>query len=108
MAKIKIVESLKDEILKKFKGEAEDVFELMRSVGDFPKKGKLVGRVGNVAIKELKFRSFRFYFIVDAYRVKFLGIDELHDLLIKFLRMSDKHGQQKVIDEIREFLRKNV
>jgi len=106
MAKVIIPEYLEREIDRKFKGEAVDIFELMFSLRDFPKKGKLVGRVGNVAIKELKYKSFRFYFIVDAYRVKFFGVDELHDLLIKFLRMSDKKSQEKVIEEVRDFLRR--
>ncbi len=65
-----------------------------------------MGKVGNVAIKELKFKSFRFYFVTDAFKVKFLGIEELENLLIKFVRMSDKKKQQKVIEEIRDFLMK--
>ena len=35
-----------------------------------------------------------------------LGIEESKDLLIRFVRMSDKNSQQKVIDEIMEFLRR--
>lgn len=35
-----------------------------------------------------------------------LSIDELNDLLIKFVRMSDKKEQQKVINGIKEILRK--
>ena len=35
-----------------------------------------------------------------------LQIEELKDLMIKFVRMSDKKTQQKVIDEIKEILRK--
>ena len=106
MARVEIVESLKNEILKKFKGDSKNVFELMRSVGESPKKGKFLGKVGNIAIKELKYKSFRFYFIVDAYKVKFLEMNELETLLIKFVRMSDKNSQQKVIGEIRDFLGK--
>ncbi len=71
------------------------------------KKGKGIGRVGNIAIKELKYKSFRFYFIVDAFRVRFYGTHELRDLLIKFIRMSDKNNQQKVINEVRDFLKRN-
>lgn len=106
MVVVEIFEDLKNVVLKKFKREAEVVFELMRSVEEFPKKGKFIGKVGKIAIKELKYKSFRFYFIVDAYKVKFLGVDELKDLLIRFVRMSDKNSQQKVIEEIKDFLRK--
>ena len=106
MAKVIIPEYLEKEIDKKFKGEAVKIFEMMFSLRDNPKKGKPVGQIGNVAIRELKYKSFRFYFIVDAFRVRFYGVEELHDLLIKFIRMSDKNSQQKVIDEVKEFLRK--
>ena len=32
--------------------------------------------------------------------------EELSDLMIKFVRMSDKKNQQKVIEEIKDVLRK--
>ena len=55
-------------------------------------------------LKELKYKSFRFYFIVDGKKLKVFSKEELTDLLIKFVRMSDKKSQQKVIDEIRKIL----
>ncbi len=106
MARVEIAKNLKGEIFKKFRGDSVKIFELMMSLRNSPKKGKFLGNVGNVAIKELKFKSFRFYFITDAFKVRFLGVDELEDLLIKFVRMSDKKRQQKVIGEIRDFLGK--
>ena len=106
MVKVIINERLKNEILKKFKGDSEEVFRLLNSVKDFPHKGKLLCVVNNLAIKELKYKSFRFYFLVDSFKVKFLSIENLHDLLIKFVRMSDKNSQQKVINDIKDFLRK--
>jgi len=60
MARVEILESLKYDVLKKFKGDAKRIFELMMSVEDYPKKGKFLGKVGNVTIKELKYKSFRF------------------------------------------------
>lgn len=39
MAKVEIVESLKEEVYKKFKGESIIVFELMKSLEDNPHKG---------------------------------------------------------------------
>tara|TARA_Y100000310_G_C20552278_1_gene748689 strand:- start:72 stop:392 length:321 start_codon:yes stop_codon:yes gene_type:complete len=97
---------LEKEIYKRFKGESVKIFELMFSLKEFPKKGKFVGKIGKIAIKELRYKSFRFYFLVDAFKVKFLKLDDLENLLIKFIRMSDKKNQQKVIDEIKDFLRK--
>jgi hypothetical protein len=106
MAKVIITEKLEKEINKKFKDESIDVFSLIYSLKENPKKGKPIAKVGNLAIKELKYKSFRFYFLADNYKIKFLGQGELSDLLIKFVRMSDKKSQQKVINEIKEILRK--
>ncbi len=76
----------------------------MNSLKEFPKKGKYLSQVGGIAIKELKYKSFRFYFITDNFKVKFLEINELNDLLIKFVRMSDKKTQQNVIEDIKKVL----
>lgn len=97
---------LEEEIHKKFKKESIEIFNLMNSLKDSPYKGKIVGQVRGILIKEIKYKSFRFYFITDGFKIKLLGINELNDLLIKFVRMSDKKTQQKVIDEIKEILRK--
>lgn len=106
MVKVIIPYDLECEIDRKFGGDSRKIFRLLRSVKDSPRKGKLLGVVDGVAIKELKYKSFRFYFLVDAHGIKFLGIDELKDLVIKFVRMSDKNSQQKVIKDIKDFLRK--
>ena len=51
------------------------------------------------------YKKFRFYFITDGYKVKFLKAEELKDLLMKFVRMSEKKDQQKTIEEIKHILR---
>lgn len=106
MAKIEIIDSLAKEIQKKFKGESHKIVKLLRSVEENPKKGKLVGNVSGFLIKELKYKSFRFYFIVEGEKINFYSKEELVDLLIRFVRMSNKNTQQKIIDEIREVLLK--
>lgn len=104
MAQVEIVRSLLDEIKRKFKGEAHEVLDLLETLEDNPQKGKALGRVGGIVIKELKYESFRFYFIADGNKIKAFSQEELVDLLIKFVRMSDKKDQQKVIDEIKHIL----
>ena len=64
MAKIEIIQSLFKEIKKKFKGEAHKVLDLLESLEDNPHKGKFLGNVGGFIIKEIKYKSFRLYFIV--------------------------------------------
>ena len=105
MAKVIITVTLEEEVNKKFKQEAVEIFSLLRTLEDNPKKGKEVGVVGAILIKEIKYNKFRFYFITDGYKVKFLKTDDLKDLLIKFVRMSEKKDQQKTIDEIKHILK---
>jgi len=104
MARVMIAETLKDEILKKFKGESKIIFRQMYSLQDNPKKGKLLGSFGGVVIKEIKYKSFRFYFITDGYKLKLLDKEKLTDLLIRFVRMSNKDYQQQTINEIKKVL----
>ena len=105
MAKVVITESLEKEISKKFKKESIEILELMYSLRENPKKGKELGQVSGIVIKEIRYKSFRFYFITDGFKIKLLEINELSDLLIKFVAMSDKKSQQKTIDEIKRILR---
>ncbi len=106
MVKVTILRKLKDEIIKKFKEESKLIFRYMESLEKNPKKGKPLGNVGGILIKELKYKSFRFYFLTDSYKLKLMDKTELADLLIRFVRMSDKKSQQKVIEEIKTILRK--
>ncbi len=104
MVKVEIVESLYEEIERTFKKRASEIFDLMENLETSPKKGKLLGTVGAIVIKELRYEGFRFYFITDGYKLKCLDQKELTDLLLKFVRMSDKKKQQKTIDEIKHVL----
>ncbi|VVB83729.1 Uncharacterised protein [uncultured archaeon] len=105
MAKVEISEKLKEDIYKKFKEESTEIFNLIYSLRENPKKGKEVGQVSGILIKELRYKSFRFYFITNGYQLRVLDLAELQDLVIRFVRMSDKKSQQKVIDEIKQILR---
>ena len=106
MAEVEIVRSLLEEIKKKFKGESHKVIDLLETLEENPHKGKPICKVGGILIKELKYKGFRFYFILEGEKLKVFSKEELTNLLIKFVRMSDKKNQQKVIDEIKYFLRK--
>ena len=104
MVKVTILETLKNEILTKFKDESKIIFRQMYSLAENPHKGKFLGRVGGIVIKELKYNNFRFYFITDGYKLKVMDESKLIDLLIKFVKMSNKKDQQKTINEIRRIL----
>ena len=104
MVRVEISESLYEEIEKKFKKEAGKIIELLMSLKQHPSKGKILGVAGGLTIKELKYKSFRFYFITDGFKLKCLSENNLVSLLIKFVRMSDKKSQQKTINEIKRIL----
>ena len=104
MVRVMIAEELKNKILKKFKKESKIIFKQMHSLENNPKKGKLLGSVGGIVIKEIKYKSFRFYFITDGYKLKILDKENLTDILIRFVRMSDKKHQQQTIKEIKSVL----
>lgn len=105
MAIVIITKTLEKEINRAFKKESIKIFELMKSLGRSPNKGKYLAKIGGIIIKELKYNSFRFYYITDKFKIKLLDINELNNLLIKFVRFSNKKNQQKVIDEIKRVLR---
>jgi hypothetical protein len=104
MAQVTIAESLKNEILKKFKEESKIIFRQMYSLSENPHKGKELGNVGGIVIKELRYKSFRFYFITDGYKLKVMDESILTDLLMRFVRMSDKKDQQETINQIKKIL----
>ncbi len=106
MAKVIFTKKLEGEINKVFKNESTKIFESMRELENNPHKGRPLGQVGGIVVKEIRYDSFRFYFITDGFKLKMLQKEELNDLLIKFVRMSDKKTQQKTIDEIKDVLRK--
>ncbi len=77
----------------------------LKSLAEAPNKGKSLGHVGGIVIKEVKYEGFRFYFVTDGYKLAIYKIEELSELLIQFVRMSDKKHQQRTIEEIKLVLR---
>src|SRR3989344_3122427 len=104
MAKVVIDPSLFEEIQRKFKGEAHNIIDLLETLENNPHKGKELGNIGGIVIKELKYNNFRFYFITEGYKLKVMNESELKNLLIKFVKMSNKKDQQKTINEIKKIL----
>jgi hypothetical protein len=105
MAKVEIVRSLFEQIKKKFKAESHKVIDLLESLEGSPQKGKLLSTVAGIIIKELRYKGFRFYFITDGTKLKCIDQETLVDLLLRFVRMSDKKHQQKTIEEIKQVLK---
>ena len=107
MPKVEIIPSLVKQLIKQFsKTEANKIIDLMESLEEEPHKGKILGSVGGIIIKELKYKNFRFYFIYDGYTYRNMDEDNLVELLFRFVRMSDKKSQQDTIDKIKTILLK--
>ena len=104
MAKVQIIDSLAKENQKRFKDKSHKIISLLESLEENPHKGKPGEKAGGIEIKGLKYKKFRFYFIVDGQKLRIYSKEGLTDLLMKFVRMSDKKTQQKTIKEIREIL----
>jgi sporulation protein YlmC with PRC-barrel domain len=66
MARVIIGKALQEEVEKKFRAESKKIFSAMKSLEQIPHKGKALGHVQDIVIKELKYGKFRFYFITDG------------------------------------------
>ena len=53
----------------------------------------------------MRYKTFRFYFILDGAQLSLFNAEEIKELLIQFIKMSKKNDQQKTIDEIKEILK---
>ncbi|MFT4261370.1 MAG: hypothetical protein ACMXX9_02985 [Candidatus Woesearchaeota archaeon] len=104
MARVIITESLKQKIFKNFKKQSTIIFKHLKILENNPHKGKLLTSVNKFLIKEIRYEGFRFYFLTDGKILKFGTQEELANLLIKFVNMSDKKQQQKTIDQIKNML----
>ena len=106
MIKIIILNDLRNEIFKTFKKESLKIYKLIKELKNNPNKGKVIGHVGKTTIRELKYQTFRFYFLIESDKLILFNSQNLQDLLIKFVKMSKKNNQQKAIDEIKQILSK--
>ena len=88
MAIVVVTESLQEEVMKKFRSESKQVFSAMKALKTSPKKGKALGHVHDIVIKEIKYGKFRFYFITDGHVLKFGTREELANLFTKFVTIS--------------------
>lgn len=106
MIKIKVLNSLRDEIIKTFKKQSVEVFNFIGTLKENPNKGTILGHVGPISIRELRFDTYRFYFILNGHELSLFNSNKLQELLIRFVRLSKKNDQQKVINEIKTILKK--
>jgi len=105
LAVVKISRRLVAEIKKQFSEvEGNKIFDTLESLADNPRKGRVLTNVSGYVIKEIKHKKWRFYAVADGHVLRFGTEDQLHELLIKFVRMSEKKNQQATINSIKKAL----
>lgn len=101
MVIVVITKSLDKDLKKRLsKDEYYKVKDLFHSFKKEPYKGDVLHVLGNVILKEVRYKTFRFYFLTSNAMLKFIASADLEKELIKFIRMSKKNDQQQVIDDI--------
>ena len=104
MIQIVILNSLRNDIYKTFKKGALKIYALIEKLKVNPNQGKVLGHVGSMSIRELRYTSFRFYYILDGNKLRLFNQSKIRELLIQFIAMSKKNDQQKTIREIYELI----
>ncbi|MFT4305014.1 MAG: hypothetical protein ACMXX8_02895 [Candidatus Woesearchaeota archaeon] len=107
MVIVRIDVSLIKKLEKKFKpSELKELKSLFFSLQENPFQGDLLYTFGAFVLKEKKYRSFRFYFIHSKNLLIIKDIENLKDEIIRFIDMSKKNDQQKVINKLKEMLKR--
>lgn len=83
------------------KNAIDAVKKLMKTT---PNEGDIIASIGNILLKEKRLNTFRFYFVQLQEGVRFLSKEELKEFLIRFIGLSKKNNQQKIIDKLKKQL----
>ena len=100
MAIVQIDSDLIKKIYKIFKKESIEVFEFIRTLEQNPQKGKVLFNSKKYQLKELKYKSFRFYFVKSHDTIIVFEENEI----ITFLDVSKKNNQQEVINKLKRII----
>ena len=107
MVIVRIDDSLIKKLEKRFnKKDLREIKKLFLSLQDNPFQGNHLYTFGNFVLKEKKFKTFRFYFLHSKRIIIIKDIDKLKDEIIRFIEMSKKNDQQKVIDKLKKMMNK--
>jgi hypothetical protein len=105
MVIVRIDKSLVKKLEKRFKKkELKEIKELFLTLQTTPYQGDLLYVFGGFALKEKKYKSFRFYFLHSRKLLIIKDVDELKDEIIRFIDMSKKNDQQKIINKLKELM----
>lgn len=80
----------------------------MKSLENNSSKGKSLFIFKGIELKELKYKSFRFYFIKEENKITVFSDDNIDSVILTFLDMSKKDDQQKIIDSLKLFIKNKL
>lgn len=107
MVIVRIDDSLVKKLEKRFnKKELKELKQLFLSLQDNPYQGDLIYAFGNFVLKEKKYKTFRFYFLHSRKILIIKDIEKLKDKIIRFIEMSKKNDQQRIINKLKEMMNK--
>ena len=72
-----------------------------------PTDGKHLALIKDVELKEKILKTFRFYFVQKRNKIKVMTEQELKKHIIKFIKISKKNDQSKVIEKLKKDLKEN-
>ena len=105
MVVVKIDESLVKKLEKRFNAkELKEIKSLFLTLQENPYQGDVLYAFGNFVLKEKKYKTFRFYFLHSRKILIIKDVEKLKDEIIRFIEMSKKNDQQKVIDRLKGML----
>lgn len=103
MVTVRIDQSLVKKLEKKFnKKELKKIKEMFLSLQTNPYQGDLLFVFGSFVLKEKKHNTFRFYFIHTKKILIIKDVEKLKDEIIRFIDMSKKNDQQRIINKLKE------
>jgi len=107
MVIVRIDKSLVKKLEKRFnKKELKELKKVFLSLEENPYQGDLLYTFGNFVLKEKKYKTFRFYFLHSRKILIIKDIEKLKDEIIRFIEMSKKNDQQRVIDKLKAMMNK--
>lgn len=107
MVKVIIENSLVKKLEKKFnKKELKELKKLFLSLQENPFQGDILYAFGNFVLKEKKYKTFRFYFLHSKKLLIIKDMNSLKEEIIRFIEMSKKNNQQRIINKLKEMMKK--
>jgi len=107
MVIVRIDKSLVKKLEKRFnKKELRELKKVFLSLEENPDQGDLLYAFGNFVLKEKKYKTFRFYFLHSRKILIIKDFEKLKHEIIRFIEMSKKNDQQRVIDKLKTMMNK--